>query len=354
MRFIHIADIHLGADPYIGSSRKEKREKEIWTSLERVLEVCESKHVEMLLIAGDLFHRQPLRRELKELDYLFSKLTMTEVVIIAGNHDYLKRDSYYQTFQWSKNVHMILDREIQCVEFPAYSLAIYGMSYDTKQITEKCYCDAFAQRRQPYEILLAHGGDDSHIPIKKENLLGLGYDYIAMGHIHKPQIICPDKIAYAGALEPIDKNDTGAHGYIYGEITTKGCRIRFVPFAMRSYIHQTIEVNPSMTEHELKETVAKVIDEKGKENIYKITYSITDMMNKVLEGLMSKIKESADSSDSDDSVDLSSALADAKITVKDMNMTCVYKNVDSAADFEIPEEALKAQELTSDLLDDEE
>lgn len=86
------------------------------------------------------------------------------------------------------------------------------MSYDTKQITEECYCDAFAQRRQPYEILLAHGGDDSHIPIKKENLLGLGYDYIAMGHIHKPQIICPDKIAYAGALEPIDKNDTGAHG----------------------------------------------------------------------------------------------------------------------------------------------
>ena len=115
MRFIHITDIQLGADPYIGSSRKEKREKEIWTSLERVLEVCESKHVEMLLIAGDLFHRQPLRRELKELDYLFSKLTMTEVVIIAGNHDYLKRDSYYRTFQWSKNVHMILDREIQCV-----------------------------------------------------------------------------------------------------------------------------------------------------------------------------------------------------------------------------------------------
>ncbi len=27
MRFIHIADIHLGADPYIGSSRKEKAGK---------------------------------------------------------------------------------------------------------------------------------------------------------------------------------------------------------------------------------------------------------------------------------------------------------------------------------------
>ena len=234
------------------------------------MEVCETKHVEMLLIAGDLFHRQPLRRELKELDYLFSKLSMTQVVMIAGNHDYLKADSYYRTFPWSKNVHMILDREITCVEFPAYSLAVYGMSYDAKQITEECYHDAFAQRRQPYEILLAHGGDESHIPVKKENLLGLGYDYIAMGHIHKPQIICPDKIAYAGALEPIDKNDTGAHGYIYGEITTKGCRIKFVPFASRSYVHQTIEVTPNMTEHELKEKIAKVIEEKGKKNIYKI------------------------------------------------------------------------------------
>ena len=152
-------EIHTHRRHTFGADRtlklpKEKREKEIWSSLERVLEVCESKHVEMLLIAGDLFHRQPLRRELKELDYLFSKLTMTEVVIIAGNHDYLKRDSYYRTFQWPQNVHMILDREIQCVEFPAYSLAIYGMSYDTKQITEECYCDAFAQRRQHMRFCL--------------------------------------------------------------------------------------------------------------------------------------------------------------------------------------------------------
>ena len=238
--------------------------------MERVLEVCESKRVEMLLIAGDLFHRQPLRRELKELNYLFSKLSTTQVVLIAGNHDYLKKDSYYRIFSWAENVHMILDREIGCVEFPAYNLAVYGMSYDAKQISEACYQDAIAQRRQPYEILLAHGGDESHIPIQKENLLGLGYDYIAMGHIHKPQIICPGKIAYAGALEPIDKNDTGAHGYIFGEITTKGCDIMFVPFAARSYIHQVIQVKPDMTEHELKEEICRVLELSGRENIYKI------------------------------------------------------------------------------------
>lgn len=110
-----------------------------------------------------------------------------------------------------------------------------------------------------------------------------------------------------------------------------------------------------MQEKEVKEILDTIIKNMGDikmtiwfdsddENIYKITYSMTDMMNKVMDAIISKMKESAASDRSDDSVDLSSALADAKITVKDMNMTCVYKNVDSAADFEIPKDALDAKE----------
>lgn len=124
----------------------------------------------------------------------------------------------------------------------------------------------------------------------------------------------------------------------------------------------TGSISSVMDEKEIKELLDTIIlsmddikmtiwFDSEEENIYKITYSMTDMMNQVLEGVMSKIKETA-SSDSDASEDLSAALADTSITVKDMNMTCVYKNVDSAADFEIPDEALKAQELTSDLPDD--
>ena len=223
------------------------------------------------MIEGDLFHRQPLKRELKELNYLFSRLTMTKVVIIAGNHDYLKADSYYRTFVWEKNVHMILSWDITCVEFPEYALAVYGMSYDAREITQECYKNAYPKRQQPYEILLAHGGDDKHIPIRKEDLLGLGYDYIAMGHIHKPQEICPGKIAYAGALEPIDKNDIGSHGYILGEITTKGCRIQFVPSSVREYVHLTVPVRDDMTGYELKEEICRLMQERGTQHIYKLT-----------------------------------------------------------------------------------
>lgn len=270
MRFIHIADVHLGADPDSGSARRGKRGREIWDSFERILSICEEQKTELLLIAGDLFHRQPLKRELKELNYMFGRLTVTEVVLIAGNHDYLKRDSYYRNFEWEKNVHMILSSSLSCVELPKYSLAVYGFSYASREITDELYKEAFPQKRQPIEILLAHGGDEKHVPLRKEELLGLGYDYIALGHIHKPQQISPGRAAYAGALEPIDKNDTGMHGYISGEITPKGVETVFVPAASREYVHLTVPVRSDMTGHELKEEIKRRIGEKGEQHIYKI------------------------------------------------------------------------------------
>ena len=55
----------------------------MWNSLERLVKVCEEEQVDLLLIAGDLFHRQPLLRELKEVDYLFSQLTHTNIFLLS-------------------------------------------------------------------------------------------------------------------------------------------------------------------------------------------------------------------------------------------------------------------------------
>lgn len=223
----------------------------------------------MLLIAGDLFHRQPLMRELKEVNFLFSKLSKTKVVLIAGNHDYIKPDSYYLTFQWNANVYPLLNGHMGCVEFPDLKTAVYGFSYYQKEIEGRLYDQAKAQRRQQYEILLAHGGDEKHIPVKKEVLLNLGYDYIAMGHIHKPQILLDNKAAYAGALEPTDKNDLGAHGYIYGDITEKDTKITFVENAKREYVHLNIQVDETMTNGAVKDKIKEIIQRVGIEHMYK-------------------------------------------------------------------------------------
>ena len=100
MKFIHIADVHLGAQPDSGPLYSGGRSRELWETFERVIRVCEDEQADLLLIAGDLFHRQPLVRELREVDYFFSELTHTKVVLIAGNHDYIGSNSNYRTFRW--------------------------------------------------------------------------------------------------------------------------------------------------------------------------------------------------------------------------------------------------------------
>lgn len=269
MKFIHIADVHLGAAPDSGKAYSEKRPKEIWETLKKIIKICEEEKTDFLFIAGDLFHRQPLRKDLKEVNYLFSTLTHTKVVLIAGNHDYIKRDSFYRSFTWSENVYPLFGENTEYVEFEEFNLAVYGFSYYAKEIREDKYSFKAPGYRE-IEVLLAHGGDEKHIPIRKEALARSGFNYIALGHIHKPQILLENRAAYAGALEPVDKNDIGEHGYIKGEITKKGTKIEFIPFASREYIHLKLSVNERMTNGSLKELVKHQIEEKGIQNIYKI------------------------------------------------------------------------------------
>ena len=91
MRFFHVADVHLGAEPDKGFPWSEDRGREIWDSFRRLIQQVGERKADLFLIAGDLFHRQPLLKELKEINYLFSTIPHTEIVLMAGNHDYLKK-----------------------------------------------------------------------------------------------------------------------------------------------------------------------------------------------------------------------------------------------------------------------
>ena len=119
-------------------------------------------------------------------------------------------------------------------------------------------------------ILVVHGGDSRHIPINLEKVRQAGFDYVAMGHIHKPWIDDKSAMAYAGALEPVDRNDEGPHGYIRGTMGEDGTRIEFVPFASRSYLTIDVEMNPEMTMRQLAEQVKMMMGENGRQNMYQI------------------------------------------------------------------------------------
>lgn len=275
MRFIHIADVHIGARPEAGRAYSFNREREILDSFKRVLEQCENERIELLIIAGGLFHRHPLLQELKEVNYLFSKLSKTKVVFVVGNRDYLRENTYYQSFQWSKNVYPILTENLSCIEIPLLELAIYGCSYHEQEVREKKLLAPIKLANQRFHILLGHGGDETHMPFEVEEMDARSYDYIGLGYRHHPQILSENKIAYAGSLEPICIEDTGKHGFIKGELTVdevgrKKTNIEFVDFANRKYIVQTVKIDEYMTSKEVERMLWKIFEQYGRQHMYRI------------------------------------------------------------------------------------
>lgn len=273
MKFIHIADVHLGAAPDAGKSWSEQRSREIWEGLDHIFEVAKTQQVDFIFIAGDLFHRQPLLRELKELNYKFAALSPIHVVMIAGNHDYLKADSRYRTFEWSANVTFFKSQKMECMYFKRQNTYIYGLSYENYEIETPLYDNVRPVRQDGCHILLAHGGDSTHSPMNFNGIVQAGFDYAALGHIHKPQIFLDGLMAYAGALQPIDKNDTGEHGYIYGMWDGASVNIQFVPLDVRQYIHFTVVMDGHMPWGMAVDFAAAEISKRGQQHIYKIIFS---------------------------------------------------------------------------------
>lgn len=270
MRFIHLADVHLGAVPDAGFPWSRKREEEIWNTFRRVFDDIRKNPVELLFIAGDLFHRQPTRQELKEVNYLFQSIPDTTIVLIAGNHDYLKKGSLYDQMVWAANVIFLKENSCACVEIPELQTFVYGLSYDRKEITEELYHQVKPVEQEGFHVLLAHGGDQQHIPIRKEILRNSGFDYVALGHIHKPHALLKNQMVYAGALEPIDRNDIGPHGYIKGVWENGEVRVKFRRIACRSYFHEFIQMDEETTQIQLEEELRRRIQEQGEEQIYKV------------------------------------------------------------------------------------
>lgn len=270
IRFIHLADVHLGAVPDRGCPWSREREEEIWETFRRVIASISKNPVDLLFIAGDLFHRQPLLRELKEVNYLFSTIPDTQVFVMAGNHDYLAQDSFYRTFQWELNVVFFGSESPAVVKAKGLDAWVTGLSYEHREIREPVYDSLKPEMQDGFHVLLAHGGDESHIPMDMTALAASGFDYIALGHIHKPQTLMRDRMAYSGALEPIDRNDMGEHGYVEGRFENGQVRTKFVPFACRSYQKLILTVREDSTQFSLEEMMKMDIMKRGGKNIYKV------------------------------------------------------------------------------------
>ncbi|MCI8401629.1 MAG: DNA repair exonuclease [Lachnospiraceae bacterium] len=271
MKIIHTADLHLGMRPDKGRPWSDERSEALWNALRRIIQTANEEKAALLLIAGDLFHHQPLLRELREVNALFESLAATQVVLIAGNHDCLSPRSHYRDFSWGENVVFLSDSQTESVFFEDLNTEVHGFSYHQTEIREPLYDRLRAPRDGRIHILLGHGGDEKHVPIDINRLAAAGFHYAALGHIHKPDLREDLRLAWCGSPEPVDRTDLGARGYIVADITDRQTLLRFIPCARTSYLPLAVRITPDVTREGLARTLEQTIEKRGSQHIYLIT-----------------------------------------------------------------------------------
>ncbi len=272
MKFIHTADIHWGMIPDSDRPWGKKREQAIRLTFQSIVEDARDQKADLLLISGDLFHRQPLARDLKEINYLFSTIPNTRVVIIAGNHDRIRPSSALRSFQWNRNVTYLMDETLSSVYFEDLNTEVFGFSYHTPEILEDKSAQFVIPDNRRNKILMVHGGDSKHYPFDKNTLAAMPFSYIALGHIHKPAVLIENRMAYPGSPEPLDVTETGPHGYLIGEMDTATGQVTSLAFkaaAQVQYIPLVVSVTPATTNLELSQLIADEIRRRGGSNIYR-------------------------------------------------------------------------------------
>jgi len=107
-------------------------------------------------------------------------------------------------------------------------------------------------------------------PINKNKLKQLGFDYIALGHIHKLDYDTEEnqRIVYPGSTISMGFDELGKHGFIVGELTKEKLEIAFIPVDSKEFVELEIDITSINDFEELVEKLNGLLLDENK--FYKI------------------------------------------------------------------------------------
>lgn len=272
VNFIHIGDVHLLHVPDRGKPWSRERSRETEETLRDAIRLCNEKKADLLLLSGDIFDRPPTEEELLPFAYMLSSLKDTETVMIAGNHDYVKEGSPMDTHDFGEKVHFLKSSEFSSVYIERLNTEVHGFSYTGPEDPRPMPLFE-APKDGRVHILLLHGLTEKQRPGRIQDLMRLGYDYVALGHIHKPYLSAEGKLAMAGSLEPTDKDDMGLRGVIVGEINRGMTELKLLPLARREYVRLTIALEGSESLAEIREKIRLEAENYGREALIRLRFT---------------------------------------------------------------------------------
>lgn len=283
MKLIHLSDLHLGKRLNERNLIDDQRD-----ILRKILRVVDAEQPHAVLIAGDVYDRSiPPAEAVQLLDDFLTNLARRNLptFLISGNHDSPERVSFGASLMAASGVHiapLYSGRVTPVALSDEYgTVNIYSLPFVKPAHLQACFPDAeissytdalrvaveqmnvaTAERN----VLIAHqfvtGSGDSETPERSDSenvsVGGLDnvdlsvftpFDYVALGHIHKPQYVGRESVRYSGT--PLK--------YSFSEVSHEKSVTVVELGAKGSVTLRTVPLEPLHEMRELRGTLSEIL-----------------------------------------------------------------------------------------------
>jgi exonuclease sbcCD, D subunit len=279
MKLIHLSDLHLGKRINAFSMIEDQRD-----ILTKIIGIIDNERPDAVLIAGDVYDKSVPSADAVELfdDFLvrLAKRSL-QIFVISGNHDSPERIAFGRRLMDRSGVHMS----------PVYNGQVLPVSLEDTYGTVNIYMLPFLKpahvRRYFPDIKIDTYTDALRVAVTKMNLnpaernilvthqfvtgairsdseeISVGgsdhvdasvfadFDYVALGHLHRPQNCTSDRIRYCGTPLKYSFSEVGDQKSVtIIELSRKGTQ--FIRTAELVPKHDMKEIRGSYKELTLK------------------------------------------------------------------------------------------------------
>lgn len=244
MRFLHASDIHLdsplrGLDRYEGAPADEIRGA-TRKALGNLVSLAIEEDIDFVILAGDLFDGDwpDFNTGLFFVQQMV-RLGQQNIPVYAvrGNHD--AESKITRKLPWPKNVHFFSPRKPESITLDDLDVVIHGQSFATQKVIDDLtlgYPPAVPGKINIGVLHTSLDGREGHAnyaPTSLNALKSRGYDYWALGHVHKREVV------NAMPLIVFPGNTQGRH---IKEMGSKGCELVTLEGGILTTEHRSLDV----------------------------------------------------------------------------------------------------------------
>ncbi len=278
VRVFHMADVHLDAPFTISSpSESEQRRIQLRGAFSSAIFYAKREKADIFLISGDLFDGRFVTKDTVEgVMRDLASFPSCKFFISPGNHDPYNDTSVYKNYTFPENVHVFSGAK-ECVSIPDLGVCVYGVGFTATEYISSPVVGYGKLDRSKINILVCHGdlsGNSKYGPLSEQEMALSGFDYIALGHIHKRtelQKAGDTYYAYPGCLQGRGFDETGHKGAYFGIVSKEKTEMMFIQFSSKRYEWIECDISDSENKAEAIEKIRPYLSAFSNDTALRIT-----------------------------------------------------------------------------------